>query len=115
MKGFTIMSTDMRNDLGLTDSSCSCSSHSSKTDASTAAVQPSSMTSTFHVAGMTCSHCVASVTSEVGQVAGAERVDVDLVPGGLSRVTVSSSGPVDHAAVVSAIDEAGYEWVAETP
>ncbi|WP_236900943.1 heavy-metal-associated domain-containing protein [Cryobacterium arcticum] len=55
------------------------------------------------------------MTSEVGQVAGAERIDVDLVPGGLSVVTVSGSNPVDHAAVVAAIDEAGYEWVAETP
>ncbi|WP_255454966.1 heavy-metal-associated domain-containing protein [Cryobacterium adonitolivorans] len=72
------------------------------------------MTDTFQVAGMTCSHCVASVTAEVGRVAGAEGVDVELVPGGLSRVTVSSSSPVDRAAVAAAIDEAGYEMIVET-
>lgn len=113
------MFTGTQKDLGLTDSSCSCSSHSdshpSESEASPTVDLSSSTTSTFQVAGMTCSHCVASVSSEVGQVEGAERVDVDLVPGGLSLVTVSSSGPVDHAAVVAAIDEAGYEWVAETP
>ncbi|ANP74750.1 Putative heavy metal binding protein (plasmid) [Cryobacterium arcticum] len=113
------MFTGTQKDLGLTDSSCSCSSHagshSGESEASPAIVQSSRTTSTFHVAGMTCSHCVSSVTSEVGQVAGAERIDVDLVPGGLSVVTVSGSNPVDHAAVVAAIDEAGYEWVAETP
>ncbi|TFD33699.1 copper chaperone [Cryobacterium sp. TMT1-19] len=72
------------------------------------------MTTTFQVSGMTCSHCVKSVTAEVGQVAGAEAVDVDLVPGGVSVVTVSSSGPLDPAAVAAAIDEAGYELVTAT-
>lgn len=68
-------------------------------------------TTTLEVSGMTCSHCVKSVTSELGQVAGAEAVNVELVPGGVSRVTVSSAGPLDPAAVAAAIDEAGYELV----
>lgn len=112
------MCTEMKNDLGLTDSSCSCSAHSAAPVAESEERNfgtQSSMTNTFQVAGMTCSHCVASVTSEVGRVAGAEQVDVDLIPGGLSRVTVSSSNPIDRAAVAAAIDEAGYELVLETP
>ncbi|MBX0301881.1 heavy-metal-associated domain-containing protein [Cryobacterium sp. 1639] len=112
------MCADMKNDLGLTDSSCSCSAHSGtpaiESNKRTTVTEPS-MAYTFQVAGMTCSHCVESVTSEVGRVAGAERIDVDLVPGGLSRVTVSSNNPVDPAAIAAAIDEAGYELILETP
>jgi copper chaperone CopZ len=68
---------------------------------------------TFEVSGMTCGHCVASVTEEVGQVDGAESVTVELVPGGVSRVTVSGAVPLDRAAIAAAIDEAGYELVSE--
>ena len=105
------MSTLNENNLGLTDSSCACGSHEHKSE-STAG--PTGMTTTFQVSGMTCSHCVKSVTTEVGEVAGAEAVAVDLVPGGVSLVTVSSSGPLDSAAVAAAIDEAGYELVTAT-
>ena len=66
------------------------------------------MSSTYTVQGMTCEHCVRSVTEEVGGVAGVTGVEVDL-SGGL--VTVSSEQPVDGAAVRAAIAEAGYEVV----
>ena len=105
------MSMLNENDLGLTDSSCACGSHEHKSER---IAEPTGTTTTFQVAGMTCSHCVKSVTAEVGQVAGAEAVDVDLVPGGVSLVTVSSSGPLDSTAVAAAIDEAGYELVTAT-
>jgi len=64
--------------------------------------------STYSVAGMTCDHCVGAVTSEVAAVPGVTGVAVDLAAG---RVTVSSEGPVDAAAVHAAVDEAGYEVV----
>ena len=63
-------------------------------------------TSTYTVAGMTCGHCVASVTEEVSQVPGVTEVKVDLATGGL---TVSGEAPVDDAAVRAAVEEAGYE------
>ena len=66
------------------------------------------MTSTYTVKGMTCEHCVSSVTEEVGGLAGVSGVDVDLPSG---RVTVSSDQPVDDAAVRAAVAEAGYEVV----
>ncbi len=66
------------------------------------------MSSTYTVQGMTCEHCVRSVTEEVGGVAGVTGVEVNL-SGGL--VTVSSEQPVDGAAVRAAIAEAGYEVV----
>jgi copper chaperone CopZ len=55
---------------------------------------------------MTCEHCVAAVTSEVGQVAGVGDVAVDL---GTGSVRITSEGPVDDAAVRAAVEEAGYE------
>ncbi|MFT2689644.1 heavy-metal-associated domain-containing protein [Clavibacter zhangzhiyongii] len=65
-------------------------------------------TTTFPVTGMTCAHCVASVTEEVGELPGVASVAVDLVVGGASAVTVESDGPLDPAAVRAAVDEAGY-------
>ena len=66
----------------------------------------------YLVEGMTCSHCVMSVTEELSAVAGVEKVDVDLKAGGQSRVTVDSSAPVSEEAVRTAVEEAGYTLVA---
>ncbi|MBB4751749.1 heavy-metal-associated domain-containing protein [Actinoplanes lobatus] len=61
---------------------------------------------TYTVTGMTCSHCVNSVTEEVGRIPGVTGVQVDLTSG---AVTVTSAQPVDDTAVAAAVDEAGYE------
>jgi copper chaperone len=63
---------------------------------------------TYRVDGMSCGHCTVAVTAEVTQVAGVSDVDVDL-DGKLVRVRGIG---VDGAAVVAAIDEAGYDAVA---
>jgi copper ion binding protein len=63
-------------------------------------------TKTYTVTGMTCSHCVSSVSSEIGQISGVDDVQVDLASG---TVTVTSEQPVDDAEVAAAVDEAGYE------
>jgi copper chaperone CopZ len=60
------------------------------------------------VAGMTCGHCVASVTEEVQEIPGVENVDVVLESG---AITVTSAEPLDEAAVRSAVEEAGYQLV----
>ena len=62
-------------------------------------------TETFAVTGMTCGHCVASVTEEISELASVESVFVDLATG---SVTVTSSQPLDPAAVRAAVEEAGY-------
>jgi copper chaperone CopZ len=59
----------------------------------------------FTVRGMTCGHCVASVTEEVVEVAGVERVDVDLASG---RMVVSGDGFTDDQ-IRAAVEQAGYE------
>ena len=63
-------------------------------------------TSTYTVIGMTCGHCVSSVTEEVKQVPGVTDLNVDLTTGGL---TVTSQTPVDDTAVRAAVEEAGYQ------
>jgi len=67
-----------------------------------------SSTSTYAVAGMTCAHCVAAVTDEIAKLPGVRAVDVALVAGGTSTVTVASDRPIEPAAVADAVDEAGY-------
>lgn len=63
-------------------------------------------TSTFTVVGMTCDHCVRSVTEEVGKIDGVNAVDVDL---GSGLVTVESDTDIASDTFADAIDEAGYE------
>ena len=65
-------------------------------------------TSTYTVAGMTCKHCVASVTEEVSEIGSVRDVQVDLSTGAL---TVTSDGDVDDRAVRAAVAEAGYQVV----
>lgn len=61
---------------------------------------------TYHVTGMTCQHCVASVTEEVGAIDGVTDVKVDLPSGAVTVV-----GSAEEAAVRAAVEEAGYELV----
>lgn len=63
------------------------------------------------VEGMTCDHCVMSVTEELSELDGVSDVAVQLVPGGRSEVTVTSDGPVATEAMQDAVAEAGYEVV----
>ncbi|WP_260981124.1 heavy-metal-associated domain-containing protein [Curtobacterium pusillum] len=63
------------------------------------------------VEGMTCDHCVMSVTEELSELADVSDVAVQLVPGGRSSVTVTSAAPVAPAALDAAVSEAGYEVV----
>ena len=65
-----------------------------------------STTQTYTVTGMTCGHCVASVTEEVQEIPGVENVDVVLETGSL---TVTSAEPVDDSAVKAAVEDAGYQ------
>ena len=60
---------------------------------------------TYTVTGMTCDHCVLSVTEEVSEVPGVDGVSVDLASG---RLEVSGDGFGDDA-VKAAVEEAGYE------
>ena len=70
------------------------------------------MTTTYLVSGMTCGHCVSAVTEEIGKLDGVTGVEVELVAGGTSRVSVASTATPSAAAVAAAAaDEAGYDLV----
>jgi copper chaperone len=62
---------------------------------------------TYAVTGMTCEHCARAVTEELSRISGVASVTVDLTPGGVSWVTVTSAASLSEAAVSAALDEAG--------
>lgn len=66
-------------------------------------------TTSYTVRGMTCGHCVNAVTEELLTIMGVTDVAIDLVEGGDSTVSVTSTEPLDLDRVKEAVDEAGYE------
>ncbi|MCC5578090.1 heavy-metal-associated domain-containing protein [Microtetraspora sp. AC03309] len=85
---------------------CSCGSGEGAT--TTVAIADDA-TRVYAVNGMTCGHCVSSVSGEIGKIAGVTGVAVDLPTG---AVTVSGAGFSDEE-IRAAVEEAGYE-LAET-
>jgi copper chaperone len=65
-------------------------------------------TTEYQVTGMTCGHCEMSVREEVSTVPGVQGIEVSAETG---RLVVTSTEPVDDAAVLAAVDEAGYQAV----
>jgi copper chaperone CopZ len=63
------------------------------------------VTITYSVPGVSCGHCQTAITAEVTGVRGVDSVDVDLDTK-LVRITGEN---LDDAALVAAIDEAGYD------
>jgi copper chaperone len=61
----------------------------------------------YLVPGMTCDHCTAAVTGKLSKVTGVTGVDVDLA----TKLVQVHGTALDAAALVAAIDEAGYEAV----
>ena len=56
------------------------------------------------VDGMSCDHCVASISKAVGALPGVTGVTVDL-----SAKEVTVSGDADENQVVDAIEDCGYD------
>ena len=66
-----------------------------------------SETITYSVPEMSSGHCRAAITAEVKAVDGVEAIDVDLD----TKLVCVTGQNLDDAALVAAIDEAGYEAV----
>ncbi|MCR2764164.1 cation transporter [Microbacterium sp. zg.B48] len=64
------------------------------------------MTNEYQVTGMSCGHCESAVRGEVGKLEGVEQIEVSAADG---RLVIVSTGALDDAAVLAAVDEAGYE------
>jgi copper chaperone CopZ len=72
----------------------------------------STVSTTVSVSGMTCGHCVSSVSEELEALAGVEKIDVDLNAGGISTVMITSDAELSSSEIGEAIAEAGYLVVA---
>ena len=72
----------------------------------------STVSTIVNVSGMTCGHCVSSVSEELEALAGVEKIDVDLNSGGISTVTITSAEALSSSEIGEAIAEAGYLVVA---
>ena len=65
-------------------------------------------TTEYQVTGMTCGHCEMSVRDEVGRIGAIEQIDVSAATG---KLLITTQEPIDDAAVLAAVDEAGYRAV----
>ncbi len=65
-------------------------------------------TNEYEITGMTCGHCEMSVREEVGEIDGISDIQVSAETG---KLVVSGPGEIDDAAVIAAVDEAGYKAV----
>lgn len=86
-----------------------CSGCSCETDTTTTGLQVGDgpgQTSEYTVTGMTCGHCVSSVTEQIRGLDGVSDVTVDLSTG---SVTVTADRPVATDSVAAAVREAGYQ------
>lgn len=102
------MTTSIRTLLPMASTGCSCCAPGA-IDTSTAPDGKPSVT--YAVEGMTCGHCAGRVTEALSALEGAGEVQVELVPGGVSAVTVTGAG-LSPAQVRGAVEQAGYTLVA---
>ena len=66
------------------------------------------MATLLKVKGMSCQHCVMSVTKALGQLDGVKNVQVDLAKG---EVRFDNTKEVASNRIEKAISDAGYEVV----
>jgi copper chaperone CopZ len=69
-------------------------------------------TQTFPVTGLTCGHCVGAITSELRVLAGVRDVQIELVNGGTSTLSVTADKALTDDEVAEALDEAGDYQIA---
>lgn len=70
----------------------------------------------LEIKGLTCGHCVASVTEELSEIPEVSGVEVELNSGkeAISIATVTAASDLSDVALAAAVDEAGYELVSVT-
>lgn len=100
------------------ESSCGCggcgcgsSSNEGLTITSRPTKETMSNNITLKIDGMTCGHCVSSVTEELTAVPGVSNVEVFLSAGGTSTATLTVNAPLENAVLEAAVTEAGYTLV----
>ncbi len=68
------------------------------------------MSSVLKVKGMSCQHCVMSVTKALNQLDGIKNIQIDLAKG---EVRFDNTKSVASDRIRNAITDAGYEVVAQ--
>ena len=64
------------------------------------------MKRTYSVPEVHCDHCVTAIDRELGQIAGVEEIDVDLVA---KTVTVEMNETVTDEQIAEGLYEAGFD------
>ncbi|MET0872178.1 MAG: heavy-metal-associated domain-containing protein [Paeniglutamicibacter terrestris] len=95
---------------------CGCGSNSSNSNEGlTITMRPEDTVTQNHITlkidGMTCGHCVASVTEELREITGVAEVEVFLSAGGTSTAEITTIAPVEKETLAQAVQEAGYTLV----
>ncbi|MBB2910745.1 copper chaperone CopZ [Streptosporangium becharense] len=90
---------------------CSCGTADAVTAPQAEAVARAADANVYTVGGMTCGHCVSSVSAEIGKVGGVTGVSVDLPTG---VVTVRGTG-FSTEEIRQAVDRAGYVLADASP
>ncbi len=70
-------------------------------------------TTIVKASGLTCQHCVMSLTEELMELEAVTDLTVDLVPEGHSTVTIQHQGELRRSDIAAAIAEAGYTLLEE--
>ena len=108
----TTRSLPLLDEQSTDDGGCGCGAADASSVPTSATTNPTDeeIPITIHsyaVSGMTCGHCAGAVTNELKAFDAVTDVQVELVAGGTSTVTVTSTQPLDEAQVAAALDEAG--------
>ncbi|MFI8414837.1 heavy-metal-associated domain-containing protein [Paeniglutamicibacter gangotriensis] len=93
---------------------CGCGSNSNEGLTITAKPSEETMSRnniTLKIDGMTCGHCVSSVTEELSEVPGVSNVEIILAAGGTSTAVVTTSSAIENSVLEAAVTEAGYTLV----
>ncbi|MBA0050577.1 copper chaperone [Streptomyces sp. AJS327] len=86
-----------------TAQSTSCCTTDGSCHGEPVAEQP--VTTVFHVSGMSCGRCRATLTRAIGALDGVSEVRVDL---SAQQVAVTTAGEPDDALIARAVSEVGY-------
>ena len=87
--------------------SCDCCAPQQATSA--AAMTEDGVTAEYSVTGLTCGSCAGRVSSALSALDGVQDVQIALVPGGTSIVSVISSQNLTRTSVQDVVEKAAYQ------
>nr|WP_253904993.1 heavy metal-associated domain-containing protein [Arthrobacter sp. H14] len=104
--------TTSTSELTLTDrneSSCSCCATEPGAVERDSASTGANVRTDFGVTGLTCGGCASTVKKTVSTIGGVKDVNVDVVAGGISTLTITAENKIEFQQVAEVVSQAGYE------